>query len=162
MVEYNHPGVLRDFIAMYKSLLQRIRETRKSVGTVVNDAELTALIKASGDVLESGFRFLTFYNNFALFDVPKQDMSKWYREDGWLTEEKEEILGLIAGQLGLEILEPPDLSKSDLSITHHHFELQSGTRKVITVHPKFLKILVPDYPIIPEQDLLSQLFSLYK
>ena len=147
---------------MYKSLLQRIREIRKSVGTSVNDAELTALIKVSGDVIESGFRFLTFYNNFALFDVPKQDMSKWYREDGWLSEEKEEILGVIAGRLGLEILEPPDFPKSDLSITHHHFELHSGTRKVITVHPKFLKILIPDYLIIPEQDLLSQLFSLYE
>ena len=114
---------------MYKSLLQRIREIRKSVGTSINDAELTALIKVSGDVLESGFRFLTFYNNFALFDVPKQDMSKWYREDGWLSEEKEEILVVIAGRLGLEILEPPDLPKSDLSIIHHHFELQSGRKK---------------------------------
>ena len=153
---------MRDFIAMHKFLLQRIREIRKSVGTSVNDAELTALIKVSGDVLESGFRFLTFYDNYALFDVPKQDMSKWYREDGWLSEEKEEILGVIAGRLGLEILEPPDLPKSDLSVTHHHFELQSGTQKVITVHPKFLKILIPDYPKIPEQDLLSQLFSLYE
>jgi hypothetical protein len=147
---------------MQKSLLQRIREVRKSVGTSVNEAELTALIKVSGDFLESGFKFLTFYNNYALFDVPKQDMSKWYREDGWLSEEKEEILGMIAGRLGLEILEPPDSPKSDLSITHHHFELQSGRRNVITIHPKFLKIFVPDYPIIPEQDLLSQFFSLYE
>ena len=147
---------------MQKSLLQRIREVRKSVGISLNDAELTELIKVSGDVIESGFRFLTFYKNFALFDVPKQDMSKWYREDGWLSEEKEEILGVIAERLGLEILEPPDFPKSDLSIIHHHFELQSGRQKVITVHPKFLKILVPDYPIIPEQDLLSQLFSLYE
>lgn len=147
---------------MQKSLLQRIREVRKSVGISLSDAELTELIKVSGDVLESGFRFLTFYNNFTLFGVPKQDMSKWYREDGWLSEEKEEILGVIAERLGLEILEPPDLPKSDLSVIHHHFELQSGRQKVITVHPKFLKILVPDYPIIPEQDLLSQLFSLYE
>ena len=147
---------------MHKSLLQRIREIRKSVGTSVNDAELTALIKVSGDIVESGFWFLTFYNNIALFDVPNQDMSKWYREDGWLSEEKEEILSVIAKRLRLEILEPPDIPKSDLSVTHHHFELHSGTQKVIIVHPKFLKILVPDYPIIPEKDLLSHLLSLYE
>jgi len=134
---------------------------RGSVGTTVTDAELTALIKVTGDVLESGFRFLTFYSSFALFDVPKQDPSKWYREDGWLSEEKEEILRAIAGRLGLRVAEPPDCTKMDLSNTHHHFELYSGIRNVITVHPKFLKILVPDIPIIPEQDLLSQLSSLY-
>jgi len=154
--------VLRVFTAVSKSLLQTIRVIRESVGTSLNDAELTALIKGSGDVLESGFRFLTFYNNFALFDVPKQDLSKWYREDGWLSERKEEILGVIAGQLRLEIGEPPDCPKLDLSATHHHFELYSGTRKVIIVHPKFLKVIVPDIPIIPEQDLLSQLSSLYE
>jgi len=147
---------------MQKSLLQRIREVRKSVGTSLNDAELTELIKVSGDVIESGFQFLTFYKNLALFNVPKQEMSKWYREDGWLSEEKEEILSVLAERLGLEILEPPDLLKSDLSVIHHHFELQYSRQKVITIHPKFLKILIPDYPIIPEQNLLSQLFSLYE
>lgn len=147
---------------MSKSLLQRIRELKESVGTSINDTELTALIKAGGDVIESGFRFLTFYNNFALFDVPNQDISKWYREDGWLSEAKEEILGVIAGRLELKIIEPPDYTKWGFSKTHHHFELHSGTRKVITVHPKFLKILILDYPIIPEEDLLSQLSSLYE
>ncbi len=146
---------------MCKSLLQRIREIRESVGITVNDAELTALVKVTGDVLESGFRFLTFYSSFALFDVPKQDPSKWYREDGWLSEEKEQILGVITRRLGLSMVEPPDCTKTDLSNTHHHFELYSGIRKVITIHPKFLKILVPDIPIIPEEGLLSQLSLLY-
>ena len=147
---------------MNESLLQRIRELRESVGTSINENELTSLIKASGNNVEAGFRFLTLYNNFALFDVPDQDISKWYREDGWLSEEKEKILDLIAEQLKLEILEPPDYTQWGFSSMHHHFELHFGTRKVITVHPKFLKILVSDYPIIPERDLLSQLSSLYE
>jgi hypothetical protein len=147
---------------MSKPLLQKIRETRDSVGASVNDAELTELIRTGCDVLESGFRFLTLYNNYALFDVPKQNLSKWYKEDGWLSEEKEEILGIIARRLGLQMVEPPDYSKFDLSDTHHHFELNSGTRKVIVVHPKFLKILVPDHPIVPEHDLLNQLSLLYE
>ena len=125
---------------------------RESVGTTVNDAELTALIKVTGDILESGFRLLTFYGSFALFDVPKQDTSKWYREDGWLSEEKEKILRVIAGRLGLRMVEPPDYPRLDLSNTHHHSELYSGIRKAITIHPKFLKILVLEIPIIPEQD----------
>ena len=147
---------------MSKSLLQTIRALRESIGTSVNDAELTALIKVNGNIIESGFRFLTFYNNYTLFDVPKQDISKWYKENKWLSEEKEQILGLIAGRLGLRIVEPPDYPKMDLSDTHHHFELHSGTQKVIIVHPKFLKILVTDYPVFPEQDILSQLSSLYE
>jgi hypothetical protein len=155
-------GVLRACVAMPKSLLRRIREIRESVGASINDPELTALIEGTGDVFESGFRFLTFYNHFALFDVPKQDISKWYKENGWLSEEKEEILSGIAGRLRLGVGEPPDYPKLDLSETHHHFELYSGTRKVIIIHPKFLKILVPDIPIIPEQDLLHQLSFLYE
>ncbi len=155
-------GVLGASFAMSKSLLQRIREMRESVGTNVNDPELAALVKGTGDVLDSGFRFLTFYNGFALFDVPKQDISMWYKKDGWLSEEKEKILGVIAGRLRLRIGEPPDYPKLDLSETHHHFELYSRARKVIIIHPKFLKILVPDMPIIPEYDLLSQLSLLYE
>jgi hypothetical protein len=147
---------------MYKSLIQRIRELKESVGTSINDCELTALIKAKGDLTESGFRFFMLYDNFALFDVPNQDISKWYREDGWLSEGKEKILSLIAEKLELEILEPPDYAKWGHSSAHHHFELHSGMRKVIIVHPKFLKILIPDYPIFPEQDLLSQLSALYE
>jgi hypothetical protein len=155
-------GVLGAYVAMPKPLLQRIRDIRESVGTSINDLELTALIKGMGDVSESGFRFLTFYNHFALFDVPKQDISKWYREDGWLSEEKEETLRLIVKELRLKILKPPDYPQLDISDIHHHFELYSGTRKVIIIHPKFLKILVPDTPILPEQDLLSQLSKLYE
>lgn len=154
-------GALRAFAGMSKSLLQRIREIRESVGTSVNDSELTALIQGAGDVHESCFRFLTFCDSFALFDVPKQNTSKWYREDGWLAEEKEEMLYSIARGLRLKIVEPPDYPKLDLSSIHHHFELYSGTRKVIMIHPRFLKILLPDIPLFAERDLLSQLSSLY-
>lgn len=146
---------------MSESLLQRIREIRESVGTTVNDAELTALITASGDVVESGFRFLTFHGGCALFDVPKQDTSTWYREDGWLSVAKEEILGAIIRRLGLRMAEPPDCTKMNFASTHHHFELYAGVRKVITIHPRFVKILMPDIPVVAEQDLLSQLSSLY-
>ena len=150
------------YSAMNESILQRIREIRRSVGTSVNDIELTELIKVKGDVLESGFRFLTINNNFALFDVPNQDTSFWYKEDGWVSEEKEQTLDKIAEQLGLDIVEPPDYPKLDMSQIHHHFELFSDKQKVMTIHPKFLKILVPDYPIISEQNLLIQLYSLYE
>ena len=148
-------------MVMSESLLQRIRQIRESVGTTVNDAELTALINGTDDVFEAGFRFLTFCDGWALFDVPKQDTSRWYREDGWLTEEKEQILSIITERLGLKMVEPPDCTKMDLSNTHHHFELYYRIRKVITIHPKFLKILVPDIPIIPERGLLGQLSLLY-
>jgi hypothetical protein len=147
---------------MNTSILQGIREIRRSVGTSVNEIELTELIKVKGDIVESGFRFLTLYNNFALFDVPQQDISIWYKEDGWVSEDKEQILDKIVETLGLKIVEPPDYPKLDLSTIHHHFELFSDKQKVITIHPKFLKILIPDHPIIPEQNLLNQLSSLYK
>ena len=147
---------------MNESILQRIREIRRSVGTSINDAELTALINIKGHIIESIFRFLTLNNNFALFDVPNQDISFWYKEDGWVSEEKEQILDKIAEQLGLDIVEPPDYPKLDMSQIHHHFELFLKKQKVITIHPKFLKILVPDHPIIPEHNLLNQLSSLYE
>ena len=147
---------------MNTSILQKIREIRKSVGTSINEIELTELIKVEGDIVESGFRFLTIYNNFAMFDVLAQEISLWYKEDGWVSEEKERILDKIAETLGLKIVEPPDYPKLDLTIIHHHFELFFEKHKVITIHPKFLKILVPDHPIIPEQNLLEQLSSLYK
>jgi len=147
---------------MAESILQRIREERRSVGTSINDTELDELIKVKGDVIESGFRFLTINKEFALFNVPEQDTSIWYREDGWVSEEKEQILNKIAEQLGLDIVEPPDYPKLDMSQIHHHFELFSGKQKVMTIHPKFLKILVPEHPVVPEQDLLSHLASLYE
>ena len=146
---------------MNTSILQKIREIRKSVGTSINEIELTELIKVEGDIVESGFRFLTIYNNFAMFDVPAQEISLWYKEDGWVSEEKERILDKIAETLGLKIVEPPDYPKLDLTIIHHHFELFSDKYKVIIIHPKFLKILVPDHPVIPELNLLNELTSLY-
>jgi len=147
---------------MNESILQKIRQIRRSAGTSLNDIELTELIKVKGDVHESGFRFLTLNNNFALFDVPNQDISLWYKEDGWVSEEKEQLLNTIADKLGLKIVEPPDYPKLDLSTIHHHFELFSGKIKVMTIHPKFLKVLVSDHPIIPEHNLLHQLSSLYE
>lgn len=148
---------------MSKSLIQRIRQLKESVGTSINDAELTSLIIAGSDTLESGFRFLSFCNGFALFDVPKQDIAKWYSKDGWLSQEKKQILDAIARRLGLEIVQPPDYPKMDISSTqHHHFELYAGTRNVITIHPKFLKVLIMHHPVIPEEDLLSHLHSLYE
>jgi len=146
---------------MNTSILQKIRDIRKSVGTSINEIELTELIKVQGNIVESGFRFLTIYNNFATFDVPAQDISLWYKEDGWVSQAKEQILDKVVEKLGLEILEPPDYPKLDLSVIHHHFELFSDKYKVIIIHPKFLKILVPDHPIIPEENLLDQLSSLY-
>ena len=147
---------------MNTSILQKIREIRKSIGTSINEIELTELIKVNGDTAESGFRFLTIYNNFAMFDVPAQDISLWYKEDGWVSEGKEQILDKIVEKLGLKIVEPPDYPKLDLSIIHHHFELFFEKHKVIIIHPKFLKILVPEHPIITEENLLNQLSALFK
>ena len=147
---------------MDQSVLQSIRDIRKSVGRSVNDFELTELIKAHGHITESGFRFLLYLDKIVTFDVPEQDISRWYREEGWVSEEKERILGEITSNSGLEIIEPPDYPKLDQSVIHHHFELFSGKNKVLTIHPKFLKILVPEHPVIPEENILTQLALLYK
>jgi hypothetical protein len=153
-------------IAVQDSLIETIRRARESVGAELSDYELTDLVHARGELAEDGFTFLRVSKGFALFSVPRQNASKWYGQNVWLSPEKEKQAREIAKRYGLKICEPPDhniLSVPD----HHHFDFyrdegKTFQRTVVIAHPEFLKIRVTSQPLPLEHHLLGDLASLYE
>ena len=149
-----------------QNLFERIRGMKDDLGREVNEDILTDLIRTEGELSEHGFRFLRVSDGFAVFDVPKQNKKNWYREKGWPSAEKEKIVKEIARKYDLRIYEPPD-AETVSGEFHHHFELccdrdMINIDTIIFAHPRYLKVLIPPRPIIPERALLEDLSLLYK
>jgi hypothetical protein len=150
-------------MTMKPSVLFGIRAIRNDVGSGLNEEALSDLILLEvGDRVEHGFWFLRLSDGFAVFAAPAQDRSKWYRQKGWPCREKEAVAASIAGKYGLEISEPPDANILPGAEMHHHCEFHRGDLSLIVAHPRYLKILVPERPVLAEETLLEDLSALYK
>jgi hypothetical protein len=148
---------------MKPSVLLEIRAMRNELGSDLNEDVLTRLILLEvGDRIEHGFWFLQPSNGFAVFTAPPQDRSKWYRQEGWPCREKEAVAASIARKYGLGISEPPDANALPGAEMHHHCEFHRVNLTLIEAHPRYLKILVPERPVIAEETLLEDLSALYK
>ena len=149
-------------MTMKPSVLLVIRAMRNDVGQGLKEDALTDLILLEGGGLSAhGFRFLRLSGGFVVFATQPQDRSKWYRQKGWPCAEKEAVARAIARKYALEISEPPDVSGPS-GEPHHHLEFHRHENTIIEAHPKYLKILLPDLPVIAEDTLLEDLAALYK
>jgi hypothetical protein len=145
------------------SVLLIIRAMRNDVGRGLQEDALSDLILLEGGGLSvHGFRFLRLSEGFVVFATPPQDRSKWYRQKGWPCPEKEAAARSIARKYGLEISEPPDANMLPGAEPHHHLEFHRAENTLIEAHPKYLKILLPDSPVLAEDTLLEDLAALYK
>jgi hypothetical protein len=152
-------------------LLWKIVSFRANVGEGLNDEELTGLLNQESLPSEDGFTFVSLSEGCATFSVPRQEAAKWYRENGWVTPEKENIARVIAKKCGLMLYEPPDESipsqapELGLSRMVHHLELTDDSETVVVAHPHYLKIrlfgLVDNRPLHLRGDILEQLAALY-
>jgi hypothetical protein len=135
---------------------------RNDVGSGLNEDALSDLILLEGGGLSvHGFRLLRLSDGYVVFATPPQDRSKWYRQKGWPCAEKEAVARAIARKYALEISEPPDASGLR-GEPHHHLEFHRAENTLIEAHPKYLKILLPDSPVMAEDTLLEDLAALYK
>jgi hypothetical protein len=147
---------------MKLTLLEAIRQFWQLVGSEVSDLELTDLIHERGELVDHGFKFLRLSNDFALFSVPEQDPNKCRGETTWLSPEKEKTARTIAGKYHLEIYEPPDdAGLFRIHRNRHHFDFTCPLGPVVIAHPQYLKVRLSRKPLYLEQDLLSELASLY-
>lgn len=145
------------------SVLLIIRAMINNVRSHLKEDALSDLIHLEGgELMEHGFRFLRLSDGFAVFATPPQDRSRWYRQGGWPCPEKEAAAASIARKYGLEISEPPDASALSGAETHHHCEFHRARQTLIVAHPRYLKILVPERPVIAEETLLADLAALYQ
>jgi hypothetical protein len=146
---------------MELDILARVRKLSHEIGRGVEEDVLSDLIRTEGALGECGFKFLRVSGGFAVFEVPKQNKEKWYRQKGWPASAKEQIIRKIAEKYHLEIHEPPD-EDTVSGECHHHFELAHAQEKLIIAHPRYLKIRVSKWPVIPEGTLMEDLSVLYK
>ena len=123
-------------------LLESVTAIKTSVGDGLNDQELTRLLEKSGIPKEEGFEFLSYSDRTLTLSVPKQDPTKWYPEEGWITEEKEKKAREIAQKYELSVCEPPDAHYTVVGgeKPHHHLEMCNGRESVVVVHPQYLKL----------------------
>jgi hypothetical protein len=127
-------------------LLDSIRAVRASVGDGLNDDEFTRLLRQAPLPTEAGFAFLSFSAGFATLMVPRQELTHWYPDHGWILESKERVARGIAEKYGLQLAEPPDetagglFPRGDLPSRHHHLEFFSDVETVIVAHPRYLKV----------------------
>ena len=162
-------------------LLDAIRATIESVGEALNDDELTRLLLLDIDLpTEAGFTFLSFSGGVVTLTVPKQDLAKWYPEQGWVSPEKEKMAKSLGEKYGLTLCEPPDRSSSswfpdlEQARVHHHLELVARRETVVVVHPQYLKVRMycdiadtgftkqAAKPLALGSDLLEELSALYR
>jgi len=126
--------------------LDRIKNARASLGDGLNDDEFTRLLRVTASPTEAGFTFLSFSGGFVMLTVPRQDLARWYPDEGWIVAEKERIARGIAEKHGLSLCEPPDLSSNarlsspDGPTVHHHLELTNQVETVVVAHPQYLKV----------------------
>jgi hypothetical protein len=150
------------------NLLGRIISLRTTVGDGLNDEELTALLRQEVLPVEDGFTFVSLCDGYATFDVPPQDPTKWYPENGWITPEKEANARAIAEKLGFMLCEPPDdglTYRPPGSEVHHHLEMGHQRESIVIAHPRYLKIrlfdIVTKQPLPLPGNLLERLATLY-
>ena len=162
-------------------LLDAIRATMASVGEALNDDELTRLLLLDIALpTEAGFTFLSFSGGVVTLSVPKQDLAKWYPEQGWVSPEKEEMAKSLGEKYGLTLCEPPDRSSSswfpdfEQARVHHHLELVARRETIVVVHPQYLKVRMycdiadtgftkqAAKPLALGSDLLEELSALYR
>lgn len=146
---------------MELDILARVRKLSDEIGRGVEEDVLTDLIRAEGALSEYVFTFLRVSGGFAVFQVPKQNKEKWYRQKGWPASAKEQIIRKLAEKYHLEVHEPPD-EYTVSGECHHHFELAHAQEKLIVAHPRYLKIHISKWPVIPEGTLMEDLSALYK
>ena len=156
-------------------MLDSIRSIQSGIGDGLNDAELTCLLQKSALPMEAGFGFLSYSDRCVTFSVPKQEMAKWYPQQGWIMETKERIAREIAEKHDLSLCEPPDTLYPwhDMPNPHHHLEMSNGRETVVVAHSQYLKIrlfLAADpvrnlrcaqRPAVLSPDLLEDLSALY-
>ena len=130
-----------------KHLLDTIKGLRTCVGEGLNDVEFTHFLQKASLPAESGFEFLSLSNRFVTLSVPKQDAGTWYRDKGWIVEEKEKRAKEIAQKYGLSLYQPPDAVGShhvtpqdDSSHPCHHLEMSHEREILIVIHPHYLKV----------------------
>ena len=162
-------------------LLDAIRASIESVGEALNDDELTRLLLLNTDLpTEAGFTFLSFCGGVVTLSVPKQDLAKWYPDQGWVSPEKEKMARALGEKYGLALCEPPDRSSSswfrdfEQARVHHHLELAARRETIIIAHPKYLKVRMycditdsgftkkAAKPLALGSDLLEELSALYR
>ena len=146
---------------MELDILARVRKLSDEIGGGVDEGVLTDLIRAEGALSEYGFKFLRVSDGYAIFEVPRQNKESWYRQKGWPALTKEQIVRKIAEKYHLEVHEPPD-EETISGECHHHFELDHSQIKLIVAHPRYLKIRISKWPVIPEGTLTADLSALYK
>ena len=162
-------------------LLDAIRASIESVGEALNDDELTRLLLLNTDLpTEAGFTFLSFCGGVVTLSVPKQDLAKWYPDQGRVSPEKEKIARELGEKYGLTLCEPPDRSSSswfpdfEQARIHHHLELVARRETIIIAHPKYLKVRMycdiadsgftkkAAKPLALGPELLQELSALYR
>jgi hypothetical protein len=159
-----------------KHLLDAIRTIRARVGDGLNDDEFTRLLHQAEMPIESGFAFLSYCDRFVTLKVPRQQLSNWYPQRGWVVPAKEKLARTIAEKYGLSLCEPPDMLSPwpGSPDPHHHLELSNQQETIIVVHPEYLKIrlFVPtsparsactsQKPLVLGPDLLQDLSTFYQ
>jgi hypothetical protein len=130
-----------------KPLLDAVQSLRTCVGEGLNDVEFTHFLQKASLPAESGFEFLSYSNRFVTLSVPKQETGSWYRDKGWVIEEKEQRAREIARKYGLSLYHPPDAvgthhvtPQSDASHPCHHLEMSFDREILVVIHPLYLKI----------------------
>ncbi len=161
-------------------LLDAIQAIQASVGDGLSDDEFTRLLQNTRLPNEAGFAFLSYCNRVVMLSVPTQNSATWYRDKGWVTQDKENLARKIATKHGLLLYEPPDVlcsypsPLSDLPHPHHHLEMSHKSESVVIVHPHYLKVrlfhptatilhaLNLQRPLELRPDLLRDLSELYE
>lgn len=143
-------------------LLVLIRAVISDAGVGLKGNALTDLTHSQGgNQIEHGFQFLRLCGGLAVFAVPPQDRQKWSRQKGWPCPEKEMVARSIAQKPGLELSEPPDVKILVGGEAYHRCAFHRAGQTLIEAHPRYLKTLVPERPVIPEEALLEGLATRY-
>lgn len=131
-----------------KHLLDAIKQFRTCIGDGLNDVEFSLFLQMAALPAENGFEFLCFSNRYVTLRVPKQDTDKWYRDKGWVCEDKEKRARQIAEKYGLSLYHPPDavgnhhVTPNSEAEQHscHHLEMSHNREIFIVIHPHYLKV----------------------
>lgn len=127
-------------------LLAVIRSARETVGDGLTEDELTRLLQKTDLPVEAGFSFLSLSAGMVTFNVPLQDLTHWYPDQGWIHPLKEKAARALAEKYHLCLCEPPDHSSSmvptadGLRAPRHHLEFTNGWTTVLIAHPCYLKV----------------------
>ncbi len=127
-------------------LLEIIRALRACVGDGLSEQELSRIVQAAEVPQEAGFGFRSVQDGFVVLSIPPQDPANWYRENGWITCEKEQAAIGIATKYGLFLFESSDTGSNPLDLEssspciRHQIELNDGCDTLVIAHPDRLKV----------------------